>query len=188
MATTVQQVQEQSEVWQNTAVGNRWFKCLDLQGREISKVVQGGRTFTITTFERQLNQQVAASPQQDLFRNGTFVLKKPAKDTVQDEVLSPNSMTDTEIASTVNELMYGDWGPDNVLQHIDSKVTLNRILEQLVLEDASKSLIDFVKEKMVGEAPKAVEPSKPVVTQPDFDTVKAAVVITPDPVKDKSEG
>ena len=197
MASTVQQVQEQSEVWINTAAGSRWYKCLDLQGRETSKAVKGGRTFTLTTFERQLNQHISATPEQDLFRNGTFVLKRPGVDTDQNEVASPNAMTDAELATLGNELMYGERDPKETLKFITSSHALGRLVEYLVIEGADAKTISAVKEqKAEADAPKERSSHDgPVKTRPEdeFDAVKGAITeapvkTKPDAQKDQSEG
>lgn len=194
MASTISEVQDKSEVWVNTSAGTRWFKCLDIQGRETSKAVRGERTFTLTTFERQLNQHAAASPEQDLFRNGTFVLKKASVDTDPDEVASPNAMTEAELVALGNEVMYGERSPEEVIQHITSSPALARLVEFLVLEEAKPHLIAAVKERQKEfETPK---PKTIAATKPDdeFDAVKAPVTeaivkTTPEtPKSDQSEG
>lgn len=157
VTNTMQNMQSRLEVWRNTAAGARWFQSFDLQGRSTSKVVQGGKTFTLTAFERQINQEAAADPAMDLFRNGTFVLVKPAEDTIIEEVQSPESMTDEEIESGVRAVMYEegvklrDW-----LDEVSSPITLQRVFEQLVVEDAPNTLITEIKD-MIDE----VQPGTP---------------------------
>lgn len=157
MVQTIMNLQAKVEVWRNTAAGMRWYIVFDLQGRETSKTVPGGKTFTVTTFERQINQERAASPEQDLFRNGTFVLAKASDDTDESEFASPNARTDAEIEAMVNEVVYGELDVKAAIGDIDSIVTLGRILEALVIEDAKKSVIDQVKKKM-----KDLDPAAPV--------------------------
>ena len=96
---------ENVEVWQNTTAGLRWAEVTDRQGRQTSRIVKGGRTFLITPFERQLNQDAAASAELDHFRNGTFVLVKAATDTDMAEIESADSLTDAEVLGIVHNLM-----------------------------------------------------------------------------------
>ncbi len=135
------------EVWKNQAAGMRWYKVLDRQGREIGKTVQGYRTFTLTAFDRQINQDLAASPEQDLFRNGSFVLIKAAHDTNEDEIQSPDSFTDQELTTLVHEILAKDKTIEEAIFRIESGVTLNRLMEELVIEDAPQSAIAAVKTK-----------------------------------------
>lgn len=160
-------VRENVEVWKNTAAGMRWVKVLDRQGREIGKTIPGGRTFTITTFDRQVNQDASAATSLDLFRNGTFVLIKGAEETNPDEVESSNSLTDAELATMVHEILAKNVTAKNAIRDIESPVTLMRLLEALVLEDAPKSAVEAVKAKKNAVEPGAavereiVEPPKP---------------------------
>lgn len=159
------------EVWRNTAAGTRWFRAFDVRGAETTKLVQGNRTFTLTTMERQLNQDRVASPEQDLFRNGTFVLSKASEQTILDEVESPNSKTDAEIDEIVRELIHGEgFTLAQALEGIDSLNTVQRIMEGLILEDASVSMVDDIKARM-----RELDPAMPVertvvVTGPDGPT------------------
>lgn len=169
MATMMQQTQADTEIWLNTAAGMRWFKALDLYGRETTKTVNGGKTFTLTVFERQLNQANVASPELDLFRNGTFELRKKSENTNEEEVRGPDALTEVEITGLVMELIHGQDTPKQALAGVSSEVTLNRVIEALVLEDADASLIAQVKELKAGE-PKAATTSErpePVMTKPD---------------------
>lgn len=156
---------ESTEVWKNTAAGMRWMKVIDRQGRETGKTVMGGRTFTITTFDRQVNQDTAAEPELDHFRNGTFVLVKESVDTNQDEVASSDSLTDAELATTVHEILAKNVTAEQAIFKISSPVTLGRLLEALVVEDAPKSAIDTVKAKKQGIEPGAAV-ERVAVTKP----------------------
>lgn len=136
------------EVWKNAAAGKRYFIVLDRLGHETTRMANGGRTFTLTSFDRQINQERAATPQLDMFRNGSFVLVKSAKDTEEDEIRSANSLTDNEILSLVHEVMAGSETIEGAVFNIDSEQTLHRIYEALVLSDAAPSIQSFLKEKV----------------------------------------
>ena len=141
------------ELWKNTANGMRWYIEFDVRGAETTKTVTGGRTFTISTLARQVNQERAASPDMDLFRNGTFLLVKESDETNRDEIESPESITDEQIETMVNEVMAKNLTIEEAIKGIESVVTLQRIYEQLVVEDASKAAIDTVKAKISGKQP-----------------------------------
>lgn len=147
MAEPTLEPRDKIEVWKNQAAGMRWYKILDRQGHEIGKTVHGYRTFTLTPFDRQINQDKAASPEQDLFRNGNFVLIKKAVDTHMDEIESPDSFTDAELTTLVHEVLAKDKTIDAAIHFVESSVTLGRLLDELVIEDAPKSYIDVVKAK-----------------------------------------
>jgi hypothetical protein len=167
---------ESVEVWKNTAAGMRWIKVLDRQGREIGKTVMGGRTFTISTFDRQVNQDAAAEADLDLFRNGTFVLVKESVETNRDEVESSDSLTDAELATTVHEILAKNMTAEQAIFRITSPVTLGRLLEALVLEDAPKSASDTVKAKKQGIEPGAAVERVAVAPKPKKEEPKEKVV------------
>lgn len=149
------------EVWKNTSPGLCWYVGFDTRGAEKAHLVQGYKTFTLTTLERQMNQEKAASPEQDLFRNGTFVLAKGSEETEQDEIASPNAMTDAEIADLVRELIHGDSvDVGEALAEVTSLVTVKRIKDELVLEDAPASIIAAVDAKA-----RELNPAAPVERQ-----------------------
>lgn len=170
VTNTVQNMQSRLEVWRNTAAGSRWYQSFDLQGRTTSKVVAGGKTFTLTAFERQINQEAAAEPHMDLFRNGTFVIVRPSEDTVLDEIQSPESMTDEEIEAGVRAVMYENADLDAWLEGVSSPITLRRVYEQLVIEDAPNTIVSKMKVRM-----NEVEPGVPerVVVSTATNTVPA---------------
>ena len=66
----------------------------------------------------------------------------------------------SEIDELVREVVHGDLRIGDAIKEINSLVTLNRIFEVLVLEDASKSAIDGVKAKIA-----ELDPSRPVERQ-----------------------
>lgn len=137
------------ELWKNVSPGLRYYLILDMFGNQTHGLVQAGRTFTITPLERQLNQQAAQSAKADMFRNGTFVLVKVTDDTIQAEIDSPNSVTDAEIETAVAEAVAGDSVPiEAMLERLSSMVTGQRILEEVVLQDAPQSLVNLTKQRI----------------------------------------
>jgi hypothetical protein len=136
------------EIWKNTTHGMRWCKMHDRAGNENTKLVNSKRTFSITPLDRQLNQDIAATPQLDLFRNGTFELVRKADDTNMDEIQSPDSLTEGEVVALSMEVMGNPEGIDFYLKDVSSPVALNRVLDQLVADGVDKSAVSYVKMKI----------------------------------------
>jgi hypothetical protein len=135
------------EVWRNVAAGMRWYLAFDIQGREVTKLAQPSRTFSLTTMERQINQERAATGELDLFRNGDFVLVKASGETNDEEIRSTDSFTDEEISRLAYEILAD---PANVerVNEINSPTTLQRILEELIVIDAPASVVNTVQAKV----------------------------------------
>ena len=180
---TMKDIKDSVEVWKNTAAGMRWYQETDRMGRQTGKIVKGNRTFTISPFDRQVNQDSVASAEQDHFRNGTYVLVKAAADTDLAEIESPDSKTDSEILSIVYELMAGNISIDKALYGVKSPIALGRIYERAVIEDASKSVVDELKRRrdaatktevreraVVSAAPEKPEVKTPRGGVPEADT------------------
>lgn len=61
------------ETWRNPGQGRIVIMRLDHLGQlREEEMVGAGKTFTITPLERELNQRLAYSPEQDFFANGTL--------------------------------------------------------------------------------------------------------------------
>lgn len=137
----------QRELWKNVSPGLRYYIRLDPIGNQTHGLVQAGKTFTISDVERQLNQETAHDSDADLFRNGTFVLVRPTDDTELDEVESVNSLSDKDIELAVSEMLADDSVPlELMMETVTSAVTAERILEELVIQDAPQSWVDKSKE------------------------------------------
>jgi len=172
---------ESTEVWKNTAAGMRWMKVLDRQGRETGKTVMGGRTFTVSTFDRQVNQDAAAEVGLDQFRNGTFVLIKGSQETNEDEIESSDSLTDAELVTTVHEILAKNMTAKQAIAKVTSPVTLGRLLEALVAEDAPKSAIDTVKARKQSIEPGAAVERVAVVPKVKKEVPKKKEVVKTSP-------
>lgn len=136
------------EVWQNVSLGSKWYKCFDVRGQVTTKVVRGGKTFTLSPLERQMNQESAANPKQSLFLNGTFVLRRPAEATDMAELASPEALTDEQLNDIVRDVMFAELDITELIGELQSEVTLQRLHEKLIVEDAKKSVIDLVKARL----------------------------------------
>lgn len=165
-------IETKIEVWKNTASGMRWVTVFDRQGRETNKIVQSGRTFTLTTLERQINQDKVATPEYDTFRNGTFVLIKPSDETDMDEIKSPNSFTETEMLELVHDAMAGSKRLDKVLEQVTSLATLDRLMASLLIVDAPPELTNMVKDRISELNPQKVVRKRRVKAEAEEPDVK----------------
>lgn len=157
------------ETWLNTSLGTKWYKCFDVQGRETTKVVRGGHTFVLSTLERQMNQETAL-PHQDLFRNGTFVLKRGSDETRREEIDSPNSLTDAELEQIHREVTFGEGKIEAYLVAMDSLTTLQRLREVFAADgDSKKTDMDAIKARMQELNPGAAVNEGVVITRPEAD-------------------
>lgn len=139
---------EDIEVWQNVSLGPKWYISFDAQGRQSTKTVKGGKTFTVSVLERRMNQE-AANPAQCLFRNGTFVLRSGSQMTNVEEFESAEALTDAQIEIIVRDVIQGDADPADFIGGLTSQVTLQRILEAFVLDGGAKAtVIDAVKARI----------------------------------------
>lgn len=137
------------EIWKNVSPGLRHYIALNAIGEQTSKNVGAGRTFTITAMERRLNQEAVYDPSVDPFRDGTFLNVKATDDTVEDEIESPDSVTDAEIQLVLQEAIGGDAVPyEAMLARIGGINTATRIFEEAVAMDVPQSLVDLAREKM----------------------------------------
>ncbi len=140
----------QKEVWKNVAAGPRHYICFTAIGEQTNRVVQAGRTFTVSQTERRLNQEAVYDAKVDPFRDGTFIIVRETDDTIIDEFESVDSITDKEIEVAVREAVGGE--PERIegmIAAISGINTANRILEELVVSgDAPSSVVDMAKEKV----------------------------------------
>lgn len=136
------------EVWKNTAAGMRWMSKLNAMGAEIGHTVQGNKTFSITTWERKLNQDKAANAGADLFRNGTFVLVKGGTETDDKEFSTPDALTDSELENRVNEVMAKNMTIEEVMHPITSPITMGRLREAMILENAGAADLEKVEAQL----------------------------------------
>lgn len=140
----------QKEVWKNVAAGPRHYICFTAIGEQTSRVVQPGRTFTVSPTERRLNQEAVFDAKVDPFRDGTFINVRETEESESDEFESVDSITDKEIEVAVSEAVGGDTERiEGMIRAISGINTASRILEELVVVgEAPSSLVDLAKEKV----------------------------------------
>lgn len=167
----------EKEVWKNVAAGPRHYICFTAIGEQTSRVVQAGRTFTVSQTERRLNQEAVYDAKVDPFRDGTFIIVRETEDSVADEFESVDSITDKEIEEAVQEAIAGD--PERIermIHAISGINTANRILEEVVIGDAPSSIVDLAKERVDELTDKPIGGDGEPIAIGTKDVVSAAVM------------
>lgn len=170
MATAVE-AQQRSEIWRNSSLGLCSVRVLDTFGRESDKVVRGGQTFQLSTHERKMNQWLAATPEQDMFRNGYFSLIAPSSETDMEEIQSPDSWTDKEIEDFILQRI----GEDKA-GAVDPADALSKVLDAMV---STLTLRRFQEEAVVQKLPakyrKMIDNRLQVIEKPEEDATVEVV-------------
>lgn len=88
-----------AELWENTTAGRVCLKFYNQQGMLTDRLIDSFRKFTITTKERQLNQEMAAGPDLDHFSNGIFapVRLVETADDIEKIKSNPNLVTEDDM-------------------------------------------------------------------------------------------
>lgn len=111
------------EEWENIAVPAHDIIRFDVRGDPKHEMIQGRRTFQITTAERKVTQDRILRKEDDPFQNGSFrPVVVPPDVNVES---NPNALSDDEIRKILgaSNVAWGEW-----LKVIDSPDTLSRML------------------------------------------------------------
>jgi hypothetical protein len=86
------------EVWQNVTRARFYIQRVGEYGKRYDEMIGAGKKFVVTPYERRINEQLAASEGQNMFRNGTFqaVRLNPDEPDTQSLLHNPNNFTDEE--------------------------------------------------------------------------------------------
>lgn len=138
------------ETWENIAVGTLGIIRLNPRGDEKHEMIEGSRTFMITTEERVITQDRIAIKDLDPFLNGSFrPVVVPDSVTVQS---NPNALSDTEIKKilTASDIAWDEW-----LSQIDSVATVRRMIDLAEDADISVRRLRRLEERLVEVRPLA---------------------------------
>ena len=93
------QGKDNKEVWMNPNAGVRYIQEQNFKGEFIAKEIAPGQKFTISTFDRMVNQEQAYSKDVDMFTNGTFSRVKLVESAEDYAELAenPNIMSESEL-------------------------------------------------------------------------------------------
>lgn len=136
------------EVWVNATRGKHGVVRLSPSGEEKGiDLIRGKARFTISKAERIATQQKIRKPENDPFRNGSFVAVSVDSDDpeLQKILKDPNSISDKEIA----DLFEGRLNAlESRLAKIDSATVLKRLLAVANDEGASTRRVQAIRERL----------------------------------------
>lgn len=174
---------DDKETWKNAGAGEIWIKVTDPVTRRVKhQPVRAGNKVLISTRDRQINQDDAASPDKDFFTNGTLT---PVRliDTAEDyqEIASnPNLLSEDDMQEILKMRSIAKFRER--LGEITNTIALNRMQEMAESEEVnvtlahSKALKARIQE-LRGDVPEVVEvtqttaanvPSAPAKMNIDF--------------------
>lgn len=115
------------ETWRNCTPGIAYITRIGDYGKQVTDLIYGGRTFSLTPAERRLNQRGYATSELDLFTNGTFqpvnlLDGEPDTEQLRD---NPNTLSDEDIQNLLK--LRGEAFAQR-LQQITSETALARVM------------------------------------------------------------
>lgn len=119
------------ETWENIAVYQSAIIRLDPRGEEKAEVIQGRRSFMLTTQDRIITESKVLDRANNPFKNGAF---RPV--VVPDDVTiesNPNALSDEDILKilrTESKVAWSEW-----MSTLDSIATLRRMLDLAEAEE-----------------------------------------------------
>lgn len=134
---------EERETWTNPGKGLVYILQFDAKNKLVSKGVRPGHKVTLTVEERQQNQDRAASPDRDLFTNGSLVplrLVETAADYA--EIASnPNLLGESDMRKLFKLKASTEF--KDKLDEIDNPILIARMLEIANEEEAKGDDAEF---------------------------------------------
>lgn len=163
------------ETWKNVAKGPIELIKLDPRGNERGELIEGGRVFTISREERQINQDRCVAADMDWFTNGRLApVRIPVRILNGDEedfdlASYPNVIADADLESMFAE----HWRTfEKRIAEITNPVTLQRILDLAHDKDATVRQVKTIQDRM-----KEVDPTAFPEPGEDLGTVKSVIGI-----------
>lgn len=136
----------EQEVWMNATRGRVQVRKHDARGRLGAELIGAGRRVAISTEDRVINQEMAASEELDIFLNGALQpvrLLDDADETTQ--IASPNHLTEDEMRS----LFKAKWQVfDARVRDLSNAATLHRMLELAEEIDATVRQVKVLEERL----------------------------------------
>lgn len=144
------------ETWRNPGQSRVVIRRLDHRGElKGEEMIGAGKTFSITSQERQLNQRLAYSPKQDFFANGTLtpVDLIEGSDAALEFATNPHLVSDTEMQRLVTPARgkakeASDAAFAERLATIDNGTTLARMLQLAEQEDSPVSRVRAIQARL----------------------------------------
>lgn len=135
------------ETWQSGVKGIVAVKKFDRRGELKDEVIRAGQKFTITTEERIFNQDRAANPDLDDFRNGRLIPVRLLDGTedAKEIASNPNLIGEGEMA----DLLKGHFKTlESKLKSISNTVALQRFLAVAEQNDATIKQVAAIRERI----------------------------------------
>lgn len=126
--------EQKYEIWRNAIRGSIGVKKTDRRGELVSEIIRGGERFQISTEDRLLNSEWAATTDLDVFKNGMLTPVKLLDGTedAKEIASNPNLIGETDMAA----LFSAHWKTfEAKLGQITNVATLERMLAMAESED-----------------------------------------------------
>jgi hypothetical protein len=127
------------EIWRNAIAGTVGIKKTDRRGELGTEVIRAGEKFQISTEDRLLNSDWAATEDLDVFKNGMLTPVKLLDGTedAQEIASNPNLITESDMAA----LFSAHWKTfEQKLGQITNVTTLQRLLSMAEAEDTDATV------------------------------------------------
>jgi hypothetical protein len=146
------QAQEQErESWKSNIPGRIYLKQINSQGHVHDVVVHPGKAVHLTPQERHMNQEMAASKDQDVFANGFMSPIRLIENSEEAAAIAanPNLMTESDMRA----LFKNTRGFNARLTEISNVLTLQRMIELADEVDASLRQVSAIQARIVELTP-----------------------------------
>ncbi len=141
MGTTDSTSTDDLETWQSQARGRIVVKKRGEYGVEVEEMVTGGRKLIISTADRRMNQERAASTDLDVFSNGMLTPLRMGSSAGEFEQ-NANHLTEDDMVALVKS-HHKTFAKR--LEEISNPVVVGRLLEIAKAQDVNVSRIDSLK-------------------------------------------
>lgn len=139
-----------TEIWKNAGESRIVLQRYGTNNERRHEMIGGGRTFTISTAERQLNQNLAAGPELDVFMNGMLIPVQLPADIDEDVANNPNHLRDEQLPALFR-LQWRAFGKR--IDQISNTAVLERLLEIAPERDATVRQTEVIKTRIAALAP-----------------------------------
>lgn len=133
------------EIWINAIAGRIQVRKFDARGQLGAELVGSGRKVFLTPEERQINQELAASHDLDVFANGALQPVKLLDGADEAAIVTPNHISEDDMRSLFSE----QWKKfDARIAQISNPATLKRLLELAEEVDAKVRQVDVIRQRL----------------------------------------
>lgn len=135
------------ETWKNASNAFVAVTKLDPRGQEKTEIIESGKTFSLTSEERRINQDRCIEVANDFFKNGMLMPIRllDGDEEVAELASSANLMSDSEL----QDLFGQHWRTfEKRINEISSTVTLQRMLDLSEKVDATHKQVTTIQSRM----------------------------------------